>query len=97
MALGVCNLWYDAQSLLPLGYTLFMFEKNARSHPFFHFGATRFAKSWHILKIARVVRKAMGEVFKNRVRAYISPKRIEKFAAANGFVRRKTPGLWDAA
>ena len=87
MRRGWCYLWYDVETLAPVGYTLFVFEKNAERFPFFHFSGTRFAKPWHVMKIARAMKAVMRNAFKNQVRAYIGQERIAKFAEANGFRR----------
>lgn len=87
MQLGWCYLWYDSETLEPLGYTLFEFKKAKERFPFFHFAGTRFVQPWHILKITRAMRSVMVRAFKNQVRAYIGQERIQIFAEANGFRR----------
>ena len=86
---GWCYLWYDSDTLRPLGYTLFVFEKRKERFPMFLMGGTRFCKTRHILKIRRAMLNVMRLEFKNQVRAYIDTDRIAKFAIANGFKKLK--------
>lgn len=95
MRRGWCYLWYDAETLAPLGYTLFVFEKDAERFPFFHFAGTRFVRPRHIMKITKAMRAVMRNAFKNQVRAYIGERRIAKFAEANGFRQcRRDERIW---
>ncbi len=87
---GWCYLWYDAETLAPIGYTLFAFPKRKERYPMFLMGGTRFCGVRHILKIRRAMLAVMRNAFKNRVCAYIDSERIAKFAGANGFKKLKT-------
>lgn len=72
MQAGWCFLWYDAQSLCPLGYTYFeFFDKRGRKAPYFHLCPTRFLKPSHYRAIRPLVLRVFREALKNRVRAYI--------------------------
>lgn len=86
---GWCYLWYDADTLEPIGYTLFIFEKRKERFPLFLMGSTLFCKVRHILKIRRAMLNVMRNAFKNQVRAYIDTGRVAKFAIANGFQKLK--------
>ena len=86
---GWCYLWYDSESLKPLGYTLFVFEKRKERFPLFLMGATRFCQARHILKVRKAMLAVMRNAFKNQVRAYIDTERIAKFAMANGYEKLK--------
>lgn len=89
---GWCYLWYDYDTLKPIGYTLFSFEKSRPKErfPLFLFGATRFCKIRHIIKVRKAMLAVMRNAFKNQVRAYIDRERIAKFAKLNGFKKLKT-------
>ena len=86
---GWCYLWYDSETLAPLGYVLFSFHRNIFKHrvsaPEIFFAATRFCGVRHILKVRRVMQNFMASAFKNQVFAYIDSERIAKLASANGF------------
>ena len=86
---GWCYLWYDADSLEPLGYVAFSFHRKLFKHriaaPEVFFAATRFCKIKHIIKVRRVMTKFIRSAFKNQVFAYIDTQRIAKFARANNF------------
>lgn len=86
---GWCYLWYDADNLAPLGYTLFSFEGRREVYPMFLFGTTEFCGISHILKVRRAMLAVMRNAFKNRVRAYIDTERIGRFARLNGFRKLK--------
>lgn len=86
---GWCYLWYDAKTLEPLGYTLFVFEKRKERFPMFLMGGTLFCKLRHILKIRKAMLNVMRSAFKNQVRAYIDTDKVAKFAIANGFRKLK--------
>ena len=86
---GWCYLWYDADTLKPLGYTLFVFEKRKERFPLFLMASTCFCQVRHILKIRKAMLSVMRNAFKNQVRAYIDTDRIAKFAIANGFYKLK--------
>ena len=86
---GWCYLWYDADTLNPVGYTLFIFEKRKERFPLFLMGGTEFCELRHIMKIRRAMLAVMRNAFKNQVRAYIDTDRIAKFAIANGFRKLK--------
>ena len=97
---GWCYLWYDAETLKPLGYTLFAFEKTRHKErfPFFLFGATQFCEIKHILKVKKAMLNVMRNAFKNQVRAYIDTERIAKFAKAHGFLKlKKKDFIWAKA
>ncbi len=94
---GWCYLWYDSETLKPLGYTLFAFEKtrNKERFPYFLFGATQFCEMRHVLKVRKAMLNVMRNAFKNQVRAYIDTERIAKFAKANGFRKlKKKDFIW---
>lgn len=103
MQMGWCYLWYDADTLVPVGYTyLEFFDKKGRKPPYFHFCPTRFMR----LKHYRVIRNAMLRLFaqnlKNRVRAYIPYENAaaSRLAEACGFEVKEITDkgiLWDLA
>lgn len=99
MYAGWCYLWYDFETLEPLGYVLFSFHRRIFKHrvaaPEIFFAATRFCKVRHILKVRRIVQKLMRSAFKNQVFAYIDSERVAKLATANGFKPLKRDNfLW---
>ena len=60
---GWCYLWYDADTLNPVGYTLFIFEKRKERFPLFLMGGTEFCELRHIMKIRRAMLAVMrGDV-----------------------------------
>lgn len=88
MQLGWCLLWFDAQTLAPLGYTYFEFvDKNAKKAPYFHFCATRFLRLGHVRSIRASIMRVFKNALKNRVRAYIpyDNNHAQSFAALAGF------------
>ena len=94
---GWCYLWYDSETLNPLGYTLFAFEKTRSKErfPFFLFGATQFCELRHVLKDRKAMLNVKRNAFKNQGRAYIDTERIAKFAKANGFRKlKKKDFIW---
>lgn len=96
---GWCYLWYDYETLEPLGYVLFSFHRKTFKHrilaPEIFFASTRFCKVRHIIKVQRTMQKLMRSAFKNQVFAYIESKRIAKLATANGFKTLKgKKNLW---
>lgn len=97
--LGWCYLFYEDDTLEPLGYALFSFEKGRETYPLFLFGTTCFCKPRHLLKARKAMTAVMRNAFKNRVRAYIDSERIAKFARMNGFKplkrkQKRTKFIW---
>lgn len=87
LKMGWCYLWYDADTLEPIGYTAFVFY-DAKT-PEFMFGATAFARPRHVLAAARAMLRVMRVSLKNKVRVYIDNERIAKLAAICGFRRAR--------
>jgi hypothetical protein len=88
LKIGWCYLWYDEDTLEPLGYTAFSFV-GRWCNPYFLFGTTPFAKPEHLFVARRAMLNVMNNSINKSVRVYIENdnERVQRLATISGFRR----------